>query len=94
MWEKAVDDFQTALKLVLHWLVTSKVIKNLCNFLFRDDDVIFFDEDSSNVTFSSDEMGALNVDPNNINLDDVNFYEDDLEIIIHVSLMAWPNRLK
>ena len=42
------------------------MIKNLHNVLFTDDDVIFFDEDSSNVTFSSDEMGVLNVDPNNI----------------------------
>ena len=90
----AIDDFQTALKFTLDWFVTSKMIKNLHNVLFADDNVIFFDEDSSNVTFSSDEMGVLNVDPNNIKLDDVNFYEDDLEIIIHVSPMVCPNRPK
>ena len=90
----AIDDFQTALKFTLDWFVTSKMIKNLHNVLFADDNVIFFDEDSSNVTFSSDEMGVLNVDPNNIKLDDVNFHEDDLEIIIHVSPMVCPNRPK
>ena len=34
-------------------------------------------------------MGILSVDLNNINLDDVNFDEDDPETITHVRLMAW-----
>ena len=42
----------------------------------------FFDKDSANVTFSSDEVGILSVDFNNINLDDANFYEDDPKTII------------
>ena len=54
----------------------------------------FFDEDSGNVTFSSDELGVLTIDLNNINLDDINFDEDDSETIIHVRIMAWHNRLK
>ena len=33
-------------------------------------------------------MGILSVVLNNINLDDVNFDEDDPETIIHVRLMA------
>ena len=32
----------------------------------------------------SDKMGILSVDPNNINLDDAIFYEDDPKTIIHV----------
>ena len=36
-------------------------------------DILFFDEESGNVTFSSDEMGVLSVDLKNINLDDVDF---------------------
>ena len=32
----------------------------------------FFDEDSGNVTFSSDELGVLSIDLNNNNLDDIN----------------------
>ena len=54
----------------------------------------FFDEDSGNVIFSSDELGVLSIDLNNINLDDINFDEDDSETIIHVRIMAWHNRLK
>ena len=54
----------------------------------------FFDEDSGNVTFSSDELGVLSIDLNNNNLDDINFDEDDSETIIHVRIMAWHNRLK
>ena len=33
-------------------------------------------------------MGILSVVLNNINLDDVNFDEDDPETIVHASLMA------
>ena len=39
-------------------------------------------------------MGTLNVDLNNINLDDINFDEDDPESIIHVRLMTWCYRFK
>ena len=39
-------------------------------------------------------MGTLSVDLNNINLDDVNFDEDNPETIIHVRLIAWSNRFK
>ena len=47
-----------------------------------------FDEDYGNVTFSSDEMGILSVNLNNINLDIVNFDKDDFKTIIHVRFMA------
>ena len=33
-------------------------------------------------------MAILSIGLNNINLDDVNFGEDDPEIIVHVRLMA------
>ena len=39
-------------------------------------------------------MGIISVDLNKINLDDVNFDEDDTETIIHVRIMAWCNRFK
>ena len=44
--------------------------------------------------FSSDEMVILKVDFNNINLDAVNFDEDDPETIIQVRLMDWRNKFK
>ena len=88
MYDKVVVDFLPALKFVPNWFVTSKMIKKLHNTLFTDDDILFFDGDSVSVTYFSDELGILSVDINNINLDDVNFYEDDHETIIHVRLMA------
>ena len=56
--------------------------------MFADDDIHFLDEDSGNATFSSDEMGILSEDLNNINLDDANLYEDDPKNIIHDTLLA------
>ena len=50
--------------------------------------MLFVDEDSGTVTFSSDEMGILSVDLNNINLADVNFYEDDPKTIIDVIILC------
>ena len=44
------------------------------------------------MSFSSDEIGILNVNCNNVDLDDANFDEDDPETIIHVRLMAWYNK--
>ena len=68
MCYKAINDFPQALRFVPDWFATSKIIKKLCNALFADDDILFFEEDSGNSTFSSDEMGIISVDLNNINL--------------------------
>ena len=70
------------------------MIKKPHNALFADGDIIFFDGDSVNVTFSSDEIDILSVDLNNINLDDTSIDEDGPENIIYVRLIAWGNRLK
>ena len=51
-----------------------------------------FNENSGNVTFSSDTMGILSVDLNNTNIDDVNFDKDDPKTIIHVKPLAWHNK--
>ena len=64
------------------------MIKKLYNALFADIDILFFDEDSGNVTFSSEEMGIFSLDLNNIDFDDSNFYEDDPRTTIHVRLLA------
>ena len=93
MCDKAFDSFLPTLKLALDWFVTSKMIKKL-DAIFSNDDIVFISEDSGNVTFSSNEMSILSTDLNDINLDDVNFDEDDPEAIIHVRLMAWRNRFK
>ena len=67
------------------------MIKNIDDSVLSNNDIIFANEDSSNVTFFSHETGIFNVDPNSINLDHVNFDENDPEIIIHGRLMAWRN---
>ena len=59
------------------------MIKKRYNALFSDDDILFFDGDSGNVTFSSDEMSILSVDLNIINLDETNF----LKMILKLSFM-------
>ena len=88
MCDKAVDDFLAALKLVPDWFVTSKLIKKLYTAFYADDNILYFSKDSGNVEFSCNEMGILNIDLDNINLDN-NFFEDDPITIIFIRLLAW-----
>ena len=50
------------------------MITKLFHALLTDHNILFFDEDSGNVTFSSDELGIISLDLNNNNLDEANFY--------------------
>ena len=59
-----------------------------------NDDIVFVNADSDNVTFFSGDVGLVNEDLNKFSLDGVNFGDDDLETIIFVRLMAWFNRYK
>ena len=68
--------------------VTSKMIKELFTALHADENILYFNEDSSNVTFSCNDMGILNMDINNINID-INFDEDDPDTIIPIRHLAW-----
>lgn len=80
MCDKAVNTLLPTLKFIADWFLSKKkMIKNLDKLVFPVDDIVIVNEDSANVTFSSDEMGIFSVDLNNINLDRVNFYEDDPE---------------
>ena len=63
------------------------MIKKLFFALCPDENILYFDEDSVNVVFDCNEMGILNIDLNNINLDN-NFNEDDPGTIIHVRTLA------
>ena len=94
MCDKTVDAFPPTLNFFLNWFLASKMIKKLDGDLFVKGDIIFVNEDYNNVTFFSDELHILSVDLININLDDINFEEDDPETIVHVRLMAWCNRFK
>ena len=77
MCDKAADAFQPTLKFVPNWFVSNKILQNHYDNLFSVDNIIFFGEDSNNVTFFCDEMGIFNADLNNINLDYINFDKDD-----------------
>ena len=81
MCDDAAADSLAALKLIPDWFVTIKMIKKLYTALYTDENILYFNEDSGNIVFSCNEMGVLNIDFNNINLDN-NFDEDDPSTII------------
>ena len=62
--DETVEDFLAALKFISGWFVTSKMIKKLYTVLYADDGLLFFDEDSGDVTFCCNEMGILSVSLN------------------------------
>ena len=61
--------------------------------MYADDGLLFFDEDSGDITFCCDEMGILSVNLNNINLDK-NFDEDDPDTVILIRLLALYSKLQ
>ena len=65
------------------------MIKKLLAALYADDNILYFDEDYGDAVFSCNEMGILSIFVNNINLDDINYDEDDPETVIHIRLLAW-----
>ena len=84
----SVDDSLAWLKLIPNLFVTSKMIKELFTAFYEDENMLYFNEDSSNVVFSCNEMGIFKIDLKNINPDD-NFDEDDIDSIIQIWLLAW-----
>ena len=93
MYDEVVDDSLAVLKLIPDWFVASKMVKNLYSVLYGDDALLFFHEDSGNVTFFCNEMGTLSVNLNNIDLDN-NFDEDDRDTIILIRLLVWHSKYK
>ena len=79
--DEAVNDSLAALKRIPDWFVASKMIKKLYTTLYTVENILYFNEDSGNVVFACNEMGILNIDFNNINLDN-NFDEDDPDTIL------------
>ena len=86
--DEAVEDFLAALKFISDWFVTSKMIKKIYTALYADDGLLFFDEDSGDVTFCCNEMGILSV--NLINLDN-NFDEDNPGTISLIDIVTLKN---
>ena len=80
MCDEAVGNSLAALKLVPNWFAISKMIKELFTALQADENMLYFNEVSDNVVFSCNEIGILNINLNNFNLDN-NFDEDDPDTI-------------
>ena len=56
--------------------------------MYADKNILYFDEDSGNVVFNSNDMGILNIDLDNLNLDH-NFDKDYLGTNIYVKVLTW-----
>ena len=88
MCDKGVDDCLAALKFVPGWFVIDKIIRKL-------HETLLVDENFGNVTFFANKtMSVLSVDLNKTNLDDVDFYEDNPETIIHIRIFVWGNKFE
>ena len=76
-----------------HWklfatgLLQIKWLKKLFTDLYAYENVLYFNKDSGNFVSNCNEMGILNTDFNNINLDN-NFDKDDPDIIILATLLG------
>ena len=68
--DKVVNNFLAALIFVSDWFVTDKIIKKPFTDTHPHENILYFNEDSSNVVFNCNEIGALKVNLNNINLND------------------------
>ena len=104
MCGKAVHTFLPTLKFVSNWFNTNKMLKILAGVVLSNNDIVFVNEDSSNVRFLSEcilmlyaiqwilmDLKAIYL--RIINLDYDNFY-DDPKSITQVHLMACCNRYK
>ena len=78
----------SSIKIVRDWFVTIKMTKRLLTAVYADENILYFNKDSSNIVFNCNGMGILNIDLNNINLDDTNYDEDDPDTIILIRLLA------
>ena len=65
------------------YFVTSEMIKKLFAALYADENIFYFNEDSSDAVFNCNQIGI-----NNNNFDN-NFDEDDPDIIILIRVLAW-----
>ena len=85
MRDVSVDDSLAALKFIPDWFVTSEMIKKRFTALYAGEKILYFNEDFDDAVFN--EMGIVNIDLNNINLDNY-CDEDDPDTIIFIRLLA------
>ena len=94
MCDKAIDFYLLTLKFVPDWFATSKIIEELDNAIFFNDDIVSGDIDSDIVTFFSNGICLKSINLNNINTNHDNFDDHDPETIRDARLMGWYNRYK
>ena len=88
MCDEVVDDSLAALKLIPDWFVTNKMVKKYLSALYANENILYFNEDSGDAVFNYNEMGIVNTDLNDINLDN-SFDKDDPEPIILIRPLVW-----
>ena len=86
MYDEGINDSLAALKLIPDWFVTSKMIKKRFTTLYTYKNILYFNKDSSNAVFNYNEMGIVNIDLHNMNLD-TNFDEEDPNTIILIRFL-------
>ena len=64
------------------------MIKKLSTDLYADENILYFNEESSNAIINCNEMRILNIDLHCINLDDNNFDEDGPDTVILIRRLA------
>ena len=69
MCDENVNNSLAALKLISDWFVTSNLIKKLFTALYGAENVPYFNESSGDAVFDYNEIGIINIDLNNINLE-------------------------
>ena len=91
--DRAVDNCLVALKFILDWFVTSKMLEIFGKALHAKSDILFYSEDFDKITFISNQRHILPVYFHKIDLvKDNNFNEDDTTI--HVRLLSWRSKFE
>ena len=86
MRDEAVNYSLAALKFI--GLLQVKLIKNFCNALYADENILYFNKDSGDAVFNYNEMAIVNIDLNNFNLDN-NFDKEDPNTVILIRPLVW-----
>ena len=85
MCDEAVEDCLAALKFILDRIFASKMFEKFHDDLFTNDDLLFFYEDFSKVTFFANEMDILGADLDKINLEDDDNFMKMILILLFMS---------
>ena len=71
--DKAVNSYLLTLQFVSNWFLTNRMIEQIDNALFCNDNIIFGDIGTDIATFFSNNISLNIINHNNVNLDNNNF---------------------